>query len=303
LRSFFDERGYLEVDTPLLSPDLIPESSIEIFKTNRLDINGGMEEFYLIPSPEIWMKKLLAGGSGSIYQICKSFRNSEQSGRLHRNEFTMLEWYGVGLDYKDNISLTGELFKSLAPLAQEGSRHYFEEDFLILSMDEAFCRYAGFSLLENSSISLLSKQLDRLELPYNKNDNKETLYNRLFLTLVEPALPEDRTVVLTEYPSFVPTLAKTEPGSPFSERWELYIKGIELANCFSEETSPERIARYFEKEGVEKSKALVPHNVDKDFSLIFNEDYPRVSGVALGVDRLLMSLCGAGEIDEVLLFP
>jgi lysyl-tRNA synthetase class 2 len=81
LRSFFDERGYLEVDTPLLSPDLIPESSIEIFKTNRLDINGGMEEFYLIPSPEIWMKKLLAGGSGSIYQICKSFRNSEQSGQ------------------------------------------------------------------------------------------------------------------------------------------------------------------------------------------------------------------------------
>jgi lysyl-tRNA synthetase class 2 len=113
VRSFFKEKKYLEVDTPLLSPDLIPEPSIDIFKTEMINPFRGKCDLFLIPSPEIWMKKLLSQGSGDIFQICKCFRNSEQSGKHHNSEFTMLEWYKTGYSYMDNIRDTEEIYKYL----------------------------------------------------------------------------------------------------------------------------------------------------------------------------------------------
>lgn len=248
------------------------------------------------------MKRILSKESSSLYQIGKCFRNSEQSGRIHSNEFTMLEWYAVGLDHRDNIDLTRELFSSLAPLASERDRSLFKTEFLILTMDEAFVRWAGFSLLAKNSAGDLRAELERLSLPFEEDDSRETLFNRIFLSLVEPELPVDRPVILTDYPSFIPTLARTEPDSPVSERWELYLRGIELANCYREETDPVRIARYFEEETRQKEKALVPHKTDASYPSLFHGGYPSVSGVALGVDRLLMTLSGAASIDEVLHF-
>ncbi|HKL59153.1 MAG TPA: amino acid--tRNA ligase-related protein, partial [Sphaerochaeta sp.] len=106
IRTFFDQRGYLEVETPTLSPDLIPEPTIQNFATTFDNEFVGSRELYLIPSPEVYMKKLIADGFGSIYQIGHCFRNSEQIGRHHNPEFSMLEYYSVGMDESDSIGLT-----------------------------------------------------------------------------------------------------------------------------------------------------------------------------------------------------
>ncbi|MDC7219589.1 MAG: elongation factor P--(R)-beta-lysine ligase [Spirochaetales bacterium] len=303
IEDFFLARHYLPVETPLLSPDLIPESSLEIFKTEKFNFSGHRDEMYLIPSPEVWMKKLLSRGSGSLFQISKSFRNNEQSGKIHNNEFSMLEWYSVGSDYQDNIALTAELFASLAPLACEKNRHYFSAPFLVLTMEEAFLKYAGFSLEKSPDRESLRRELISLDLPFDEDDDRETLFNRVFLSLVEPSLPEDRTVVLTDYPSFIPTLAKEKPGTLWSERWEMYIKGIELANCYSEETNQNKIAAYYAAEGTEKSHCRVNHRIDGNYADFFHDNYPKVSGNAMGMDRLIMALSGAESLKETLLFP
>ena len=303
LRDFFLSREYLEVETPLLSPDLIPESAIEIFKTEKFNFLGESTERYLVPSPEVWMKKLLSQGSPSLFQISKCFRNSEQSGRLHSNEFSMLEWYAIDRDYRDNIDLTEDLFRALAPLASAETRAYFTEPFLLISIEEAFIKWAGFSLEEKGSIAGLQGELNSRNIPYDGNDDEEVLFNRAFLTLVEPSLPVDRTVVLTDYPAFVPTLSRRKEGTLWCERWEMYIAGMEVANCYTEETVKSRITEYFALEGKAKESARVPHGIDSRYGDFFHKDYPAVSGNAIGLDRLIMALSGADSIKDVLLFP
>jgi lysyl-tRNA synthetase class 2 len=129
-RAFFDTRDYLETDTPLLSPDLIPESCLEVFRAERI-LPGRAEKkpYWLIPSPEIWMKRLIARHRTSMYQICKCFRNGESTGRLHSPEFTMLEYYTMNADYNDSLALTEELLSSLYPAPLPFLRITIEEAF------------------------------------------------------------------------------------------------------------------------------------------------------------------------------
>jgi lysyl-tRNA synthetase class 2 len=114
VRSFFDTRGYLELDTPLLSPDLIPESCLEVFETNLIRPSGEKKPYWLIPSPEIWMKKIIAAHRVNVYQICKCFRNGESTGFLHNPEFTMLEYYTMDAGYEDSLKITEDLFAFLS---------------------------------------------------------------------------------------------------------------------------------------------------------------------------------------------
>ena len=131
IRSFFDRRGYLEVDTPVLAPELIPEAHIEVFRTELVDpyadAGAARDVRYLIPSPEIWMKRLLAQGYGNIYYLGKAFRNAESRSRMHRPEFTMLEWYTVGADYLSQADLTGEVGAADNEIAVEGGEDRFGE--------------------------------------------------------------------------------------------------------------------------------------------------------------------------------
>ncbi|MDR0323723.1 MAG: hypothetical protein LBI12_04660, partial [Treponema sp.] len=146
VRSFFDSKNYLELDTPLLSSNLIPESCLEVFETKRLFPPGSKKEnksLWLIPSPEIWMKKIIARHKVNVYQICKCFRNGESSGHLHSSEFTMLEYYTMNADYMDSLTLTEELFKCLADEAQLPS---LLPPFERITVAQAFERWAGFDL-------------------------------------------------------------------------------------------------------------------------------------------------------------
>jgi lysyl-tRNA synthetase class 2 len=314
VRSFFDALNYLEVDTPLLSPDLIPESCLEVFETRRLPPPGAARQetpYWLIPSPEIWMKKLIARHRVSMYQICKCFRNGESSGRLHSPEFTMLEYYAMDAGYRDSLKLTEDFLASLIPPDSPLSSLL---PVTVISVEEAFSRWAGFDLYEKSeSLQAMETEARRLGIDPPPGLTVPELYDLIFIHTVEPNLPADRLTVLTDYPAFVPCLARKNPGGKTVERWELYARGVELANCYSEETDPEEVKAFFENEAAEKEKtALVRHSVDRDYWKTFlprrntagvEGPFPKCSGTALGLDRLIMILTGRAVIDSVLPFP
>ncbi|MDR0599309.1 MAG: LysR family transcriptional regulator [Treponema sp.] len=328
LRAFFDRRNYLELDTPLLAPDLIPETCLEVFETAFLPPRGSGEKketLWLIPSPEIWMKKIIARHGVNAYQICKCFRNTESRGRLHSPEFTMLEYYTVDADYRDSLALTEELFADLldGPGAWLGESEAaaLRPPFERIAVEDAFKRWGGFSLYQSAARgpAAMEAEARRLGLDPPPGLSVPALYDLIFIHAVEPSLPRDRPAVLIDYPAFVPCLAQN--GTPLTrERWELYINGVELANCYSEERDPETIRRYFEVEGAEKEKtALVKHRIDGEYWKIFlprrgeengagqnagrSGGFPRCSGTALGVDRLIMVLTGRSRVDGVLPFP
>jgi lysyl-tRNA synthetase class 2 len=317
IRSFFDKRGFLEVDTPVLAPDLIPETCLEVFRTEYLAPGGKpARPCWLVPSPEIWMKKLIAKHGRSVYQICKCFRNGESTGFLHSPEFTMLEYYGAGFDYLDSLKLTEELFGALwrafpselsAAAGSRGPEH--GGGFSRISVEEAFREFAGVDLFGAAAAGRLGEEARRLGLETPDDLDTKTIYDLIFIHAVEPRLPKDTITALLDYPAFVPCLARQSPDGKTVERWEIYGRGVELANCYSEETDAETVKRYFEEEGRAKEKtALVPHRIDGDYWKLFaggpgKRPFPKCSGVAMGLDRLIMVLTGRSSIDSVLPFP
>jgi lysyl-tRNA synthetase class 2 len=308
VRAFFDKRQYLETDTPLLAPDLIPESCLEVFETLRLQPKGSRkvaQPYWLIPSPEIWMKKLIAQHKQSIYQICKCFRNGESSGHFHSPEFTMLEYYTMDADYKDSLHITEELFSFLCSVSPPSGHLDLQPPFEKISMEEAFIKWAGFSLFNAANTpGAMEKEAKRLGLDTMPGLDIPQLYDIIFIHAVEPNLPRNKPVALMDYPAFVPCLAKKSADNISVERWELYAHGLELANCFTEETRPDEVQAFFINEKAEKDKsALVRHKVDEDYWKIFRTiDNKAVSGVALGLDRLIMLLTRRSTIDGVLPF-
>ena len=299
VRCFFLEKGYLEVDTPLLAPDLIPESCLEVFETQRILPGGAAARAcWLVPSPEIWMKKIIAQHGVNIFQICKCFRNGESSGHLHSPEFTMLEYYTMNAGYMDSLAVTEELFSYLLP---------DNTAFMRITVAEAFERWAGFDLFGAAEkIGGLETHARRLGLEPEPGLDVPVLYDLIFIHVIEPQLKSLGFVALLDYPAFVPCLARKNGKTV--ERWELYSNGVELANCFSEETDPAKVRNFFESEAASKERtALVRHHVDDDYWKIFGgingRKFPRCSGVAMGLDRLIMCLAGKHSIDAVLPFP
>ena len=174
-------------------------------------------------------------------------------------------------------------------------------------MNEAFEKFAHFSLYDaiyaGNGNSALYSEAKRLGLDVPPDTSSAVLYDLIFIHAVEPALPKDRPVCLIDYPAIVPTLAQNNPDGRSKQRWELYAAGIELANCYSEEDNAENVKKYFAEEAAAKQKtALVKHNTDNEYWRNF-VNFPRCSGVALGLDRLIMLLCGKSTIDSVLPFP
>ena len=312
IRSFFSEREYLEVETPLLSPTLIPEAPIELFETVFQSPFHGSFPLYLIPSPEVHMKKLLAAGSGNIYQICRSFRNAEQIGPQHNPEFTMLEYYTVDSGYKESISITEELMsrtlRDAKPADAAGAVHSdtsLRPPFRRMTVQEAFYDHAGFDLAEHNRPGELQQAAERLGLQAaRQQESWEQLYHRIFLSFVEPNLPTDRPLVLMDYPRRIPCLAKIIPGTPWRERWELYIRGMEVANCYSEETDAAAVEQFFRREYAQKAaESRVVPDIDQEFIDLHASGLPECSGVALGIDRLIMAITGQKTIEGVIFFP
>ncbi len=303
IRDYFTGHGYIEVETPTLAPFLIPEPSIEVFQTRYNGSGGKSRDLWLIPSPELWMKRLLGAGSGNIFQISRSFRNGDFGSPLHNPEFRLLEWYTVGSGYRRSIDALEGLFRHLLLSGWEDKALELSPPFKRLSMEDAFRRHAGIDLSRCQDVETLVTAARAAGIAVPRGCTWEEAFHIVFLTSVEPALPRGRPLVLMDYPALVPTTARRSAGTPWAERWELFIDGAEIANCYTEETDPRALEALLREEQERKKKCRVQHAADTGLASVFPPGFPAVSGTALGVDRLEMVFSGEKSIQGVINFP
>lgn len=281
LRAFFDSRGFVEVSTPVWLRANAPEEYIDAIPA----LDG-----WLRTSPELAMKRLLAAGLPAIYQLGPCFRRDE-AGRIHRPEFTMLEWYRAPASSDDILDDARALVEHLAravngtaAIQRDGaSISLAAADWELIPVSKAFLDHAGW----NPAVEF---DADRFDLD--------------LVSRVEPALPKTHPVVLCHYPAPLASLARRLPGDPLrADRWELYVAGVEIANAYGELNDPvEQRARFREANAVRTARGAPPYPLDEDF-LADLAHMPPAGGIALGVDRLLMLLSGADSLDGVLPFP
>ncbi len=304
LRDSLGRLGYLEVETPCLVPSPGMELHITAFETGFLpetDV-GRARLLYLHTSPEYAMKRLLAEGSGPVFQLCKVFRNGEVS-RTHNPEFTMLEFYRP---YSDMEGTMGDLERTLAAAdgALGGSGFFARTPYERVTVRDAVFRAVGLDLALYSDAPSLGGAARRVGIEARDSDSYEDVFFRLFLERVEPALGRERPTYLTEYPAAMASLARLKTGDPsVAERFELYAHGLELANGFSELTDAAEQRRRLVQEQAQRHAAGRPvYPLDEAFLEAVGR-LPPSGGVAVGVDRLLMLLTEAASISDVLLFP
>ncbi|MCK9229858.1 MAG: EF-P lysine aminoacylase EpmA [Syntrophales bacterium] len=280
IRLFFVTSEFLEVETPLRVPELAPESHIDAVRSGK---------YFLQTSPELCMKRLLAAGYSRLFQISKCFRRGERGG-LHLPEFTMLEWYEAGADYRGLMDRCEDLIIYTArrlgmnegiPL-RDGRTLSLEKPWERLDLSDAFRRYGSLSLREC---------LDR------------DCFEEVLTGEIEPNLGRDRPTFLYDYPVSLGSLARRKDGDgTLTERCELYLDGIELANGFSElNDAGEQRRRFEEEQHARKERGQDAYPEPRRF-LASLSHMPESAGIALGVDRLAMLFSGVATIDEVVTF-
>lgn len=302
IRAYFTGGGYVEVETPTLSPFLIPEPSIEVFQTEFFGQGAASRPLWLIPSPELWMKRLAGSGSGNIFQISRSFRNEDSRSPLHNPEFRLLEWYTVGSDYRQDIHILEGLFRHLLSSGWEERARDLSPPWKRMSMEEAFRRHAGIELARCQDVESLVQAARDAGVSVPPGSTWEEAFHIVFLTAVEPSLKQERPFVLLDYPALVPTTARRAAGTPWAERWELFIDGVEIANCYTEETGRPQLEALLSEEQERKKKCRVQHDIDFGLATAFPPGFPPVSGTALGVDRLEMVFAGGRSLKGVINF-
>ena len=298
IRDYFAQTGVLEVETPVCSFFGTTDPAIASLSTPYQDRSQPTgERLYLHTSPEFAMKRLLASGLGSIYQICKVFRDNE-SGRLHNPEFSLLEWYRVGYDHHQLMSDVAALVLSLLDQSREVEK---------LSYAEVFGRYLSLDPHSATPGQLRECALDH-QLPITADfqlPDRDAWLDLLMSHSIEPELGKDGLCFIYDYPASQSSLAQIRAGDPpIAERFELYMDGIELANGFHELTDAAEQEQRFHKD-LEKRRENGLPAIPMDYNLIaaLRQGMPACAGVALGIDRLLMRLTGARHINEVLAFP
>lgn len=292
LRAYFAACGVLEVDTPLLSCHASTEPTLANLVVDVPDSRAG--HGYLRTSPESAMKRLLAAGSGDIYQLGPVFRGDEH-GRRHLREFTLLEWYRVGFDH---LQLMDDV---LALLRAVG----YASPVTRLAYGELFAEHFGVSPhgLDSATLATLVAT-QGITLAADEHADRALLFDCLYATVLEPALAKRGAVLLYDYPSELRAYARLGPQSPpVAERFELVIDGLELANGYHEITDADEQAECFATENALRARRGLPTiPLDTRWLDALRAGMPRAAGVALGVERLLMVLAGVAHIDQVAAF-
>jgi lysyl-tRNA synthetase class 2 len=307
VRQFFDQRGYVEVDTPLLSADTVVDAWLEPMvveapRDPQQWRTPATELRYLQTSPEYGMKRLLAAGCMAIYQLGKVFRQGE-CGRKHNPEFTMVEWYRVGDGLAEQMQVVEDL---VCHVLEQGS---LPRPFERLRYDEAFVRHAGRAVLAEpvTTLHALAGQRGLTPPPGLAADDRDGWLNWLLAELIEPELGHDRPVFLCDYPATQAALARTErraDGELVARRFELYIAGVEYCNGYDELTDAE-VLRARNRQENAKRQAAGLRSLPEDSRLLaaMERGLPPCSGVALGFDRLAMRAMGADRLEHVIPLP
>ncbi len=295
IRAFFAERGVLEVETPTLSAAALTDPAIDSLHTCYIGpghANG--LNLYLHTSPEFPMKRLLAAGSGPIYQIARVFRQGE-AGRRHNPEFTLLEWYRPDFNHHALMDEVEELVASILRLKGKAER---------LSYCDAFLQFAGIDPLQASITELREAALRLGTGGFDAGEDRDLWLDLILSHSVEPHLGNNGLCFLTDYPASQAALARLSPDNPaVAERFELYYKGVELANGFHELGDSAEQRKRFESELAERAAlGREPYPVDERLLAALESGFPDCAGVALGVDRLVMLAVGADSLDEVIAF-
>lgn len=296
IRHFFAQRDVLEVDTPAMSHATVTDIHLHTFQTEFVGpeyANGS--RLHLMTSPEFHMKRLLAAGSGSIYQINKAFRN-EENGRYHNPEFTMLEWYRVGFNHHDLMDEMDDLLQLVLKVG----------DAERMSYQNAFLSVLNVCPLEGSMNDLkeVAATLGLSDIAEPEED-RDTLLQLLFSIGVEPHIGQQVPVFVYDFPASQAALAKINPHDPrVADRFEVYFKGIELANGFHElDNAKEQLARFEQDNRKRLQMGLEEQPIDYHLIAALESGLPECAGVALGIDRLIMLALGEDHIDKVTAFP
>lgn len=296
IRQFFAQRNVLEVDTPAMSHATVTDVHLHTFQTQFVGPGYAQgSQLFLMTSPEFHMKRLLVAGSGCIYQLGKAFRN-EENGRYHNPEFTMLEWYRVGFDHHQ---LMDEMDDLLQLVLQCGAAER-------MTYQQAFLTVLGVCPLEGTMAELKSVAA-RLGLSdiAEAEEDRDTLLQLLFSIGVEAKIGQQVPAFVYDFPASQAALAKINPNDPrVADRFEVYFKGIELANGFHELDNAQEQLRRFEQDNHKRVEmGLAEQPIDYHLIAALQSGLPECAGVALGVDRLIMLALGCDHIDQVTAFP
>lgn len=297
VRMFFAQRGVLEVETPALAAAPATDPHLEALTTRYQGPGAALgRTLYLQTSPEFAMKRLLAAGSGPIYQLAKAFRGGE-AGRLHNPEFTLLEWYRPGWDHHRLMDEVDALLQRTLGVGP-GER---------LTYREAFEGHLGIDPHTASAADLArrAREAGPGEVPGLAADDRDGWLHLLLSHAVEPRLGRGRPTFLHDFPASQAALARVRPGSPpLAERFEVYVEGVELANGYHELADPDEQRRRFAAD-LARRRALGLPEVPMDERLLaaLAAGLPPCAGVALGFDRLVLLALGAKELAEVVAFP
>ena len=301
MRGFFDEKGFLEVETPMMQP-LSGGAKAKPFVTHHQALDT---DLYLRIAPELYLKRLLVGGLEKVYEINRSFRN-EGIDTLHNPEFTMLEAYAAYSDYQEMMELTENLIISLAQeilkneeIDYQGRKICLKPPWQRITLKETLKEYCSFE--DFSDLEKMKKIADGLNLKLTGKENGFEIADNIFTKKVQPKLINP--VFILDYPISTSPLAKNKPGnSEIVERFELFIGGMEVANAYSELNDPLEQRKRFTEE-LKDEREGVKRTIDEDYLEALEYGMPPAGGLGIGIDRLVMLFTNSSSIRNVILFP
>ncbi|PIZ66183.1 hypothetical protein COY14_00780 [Candidatus Roizmanbacteria bacterium CG_4_10_14_0_2_um_filter_36_9] len=305
IKSYLSKKEYLNLDLPVLSPQLIPESYLEVFKT-EFHYFDDKSNLYLTPSPELFIKRLISSGIGNCCYLGKSFRNCEPNSSRHQREFTILEFYRINEDYKFMAKEVLEMMQSISHALNNTDSIYYNKKKISfsnweeLTVAEAFNKYAGISP------SVLFDEKEFIEKANSKgyattSASFEDLWSQIYAQEIEPYLGTNGyPTILYDYPVQFAPLSKPNSDGLTAQRFEFYIEGLELGNCFTELTDPVlQKKRFKDEDNIRTQNGKIVYPVDWEFINSLEDGMPDSTGIAIGIERLGMIFTNVLSIEDL----
>ncbi len=304
IREWFWSQGFSEHETPSLLRLPGQEPYLSPMKVTINNEQGTSFDGYLHTSPEYTLKKMLAAGFNNIFSLCKVYRDQESFGGTHNPEFTMIEWYRANKDFYAIMDDVEGLFLYLNQELGIKNQGMKFENFERLHMREAWQKYAGVNLdgyLEKETMFALCEAKGYKP---NLGESYEDLFYRIFLNEIEPHLGKEKPTIIHHYPACMAALSRLSPVDPrYAERFEVYVGGLELANCFSELVDADEQLKRLKSEQIHRNNlGKEVYEIDQEFVEAL-KTMPPSAGIALGVDRLVQLFTGCKNINNVIVLP